>query len=551
MTAKQLRKPALIALFWMALPCSGAAQIPGLPSVPSSAPAEEGPLDPLGRTTPRSTLAAFIRAVDREDFVSAERYMQLSATQVQNTEALARDLKTLLDHYFNVPLTRISDAPQGTLDDGLPLDQERVGYLTIGERKADVTLVRLTDPDTGPIWQISSETMAQVPTLRVFAPRTLIERVMPEWLLRRDLAGVSLANWVGLLASFVIPFGLLTLIAGAFLLLARLFLKDSAPRRELDLWYDGIHWPVICALTIVFQRLAMSRWGFELGFRFGYSAVGQVLTVIAFTWLIRRLLTLGFERARNLAWGPGRTNTQSLLLLGERLVKALVAVVAVFWVLVIVGLDAKTALAGLGIGGVALALGAQKTVENVLGGIFLLTDRVLAVGDQCRIANRMGRVEDISLRSVRLRSPEQSLVSVPAGVLAQVGIENFATRKKFLIQTTLPLRYGTNAEQLRRILEGIRAVLDENKIIETETSRVRLVNFSGQAIEIELFAYVLTANETEFMAVREDLLLAVCTIVEAAGTGFAQPAQVLVTNGKPSAGSPVQVTSPAGPERYD
>jgi MscS family membrane protein len=546
MTAKQLRTLALIALFWIALPASGAAQIPGLPSVPSSPPAEEQPVDPLGRTTPRGTLAAFIRAVDRQDFVSAERYMQISAAKVQNTETLARNLKTLLDHYFNVPLTRISDAPQGTLEDGLPLDQESVGHLTIGDRKIDVTLVRLTDAETGPIWQISSETMAQVPMLSVFAPRTLIERVMPEWLLSRNLAGFSLANWVALVASFVIPFLLLALIAGAFLFLARRFLKDSS-RRGLDLWYDGIHWPVICALTIVFQRTAMSRWGFDLGFRFGYTAVSQVLTVIAFTWLIRRILTLGFERARNLAWGPSRRNTQSLLLLGERLVKALVAVVAVFVVLVIVGVDAKTALAGLGIGGVALALGAQKTVENLLGGIFLLTDRVIAVGDQCRIANRMGRVEDITLRSVRLRTPEQSLVSVPAGVLAQAGIENFATRKKFLIQTTLPLRYGTNAEQIRRILEGIRALLDGNRMIETETKRVRLVNFGGQAIELDLMAYVLTDNESEFMAVREDLLLAVTTIVESAGTGFAQPAQVLLTNGKP--GAPVQVTSAPGPER--
>ena len=545
MTAKQL---ALVALFWMALPCPAAAQIPGIPSAPSSPPAEEELLDPLGRTTPRRTLAAFIRAVDREDFVSAARYTQISATKVQNTEVLARNLKTLLDRYFNVPLTRISDAPQGTLDDGLPLDQERVGHLTIGDKKIDVTLVRLTDPETGPVWQISSETMAQVPILQAFAPRTLIERVMPDWLLRRTLGGVSLANWVAFLASFVIPFVLLTLIAGSFLLLARRSFKDPASRRELDVWYKGLRWPAICVVTIVLQRMAMSRWGFELGFRFGYASVSQALTVIAFTWFARRLLTLGFERARNLAWGPGRTNTRSLLLLGERLVKAVVAVVAVFWVLMIVGLDAKTALAGLGIGGVALALGAQKTVENILGGIFLLTDRVLAVGDQVRIANRMGRVEDISLRSVRLRTPEQSLASIPAGVLAQAGIENFATRQKFLVQTVLPLRYGTNAEQLRRILEGIRTLLEGNRLIEPETARVRLVNFGGQAIEIELFTYVLTTSEAEFMAVREDLLLGVCTIVEGAGTGFAQPAPVLLTNGKPGAG-PVQVTSAPVPER--
>ena len=538
-----IRPPVLIALLWMTLPCSATAQFPGIPSTPAATSAEEEPTDPLGRTTPRQTLAAFIRAVNRQDFVAAARYMQVPTTGVQDTELLARDLKTLLDRYFNQALTRISDVPQGTLDDGLPVDQESVGQLTIGDRQADVVLVRVTDAETGPIWQISAETLTRVPMLRGSAPRTLIERVMPEGLLRHALFGISLASWVAFVASFVIPFGLLTLISSAFLLLARRFLKNPASRRELDVWYEGAHWPVILALTIVLQRLAMSRWGFELGFRFAYATIAQILTLIAFAWLVRRLVTLGFERARKLSWGPDTTSTNSLLLLGERLVKALVAIVAVFGVLMLVGVDAKTALAGLGIGGVALALGAQKTVENLLGGIFLLTDRVLAVGDQCRIANRMGRVEDITLRSVRLRTPEQSLVSVPAGVLAQAGIENFATRQKFLIQVTLPLRYGTSAGQLRHILEGIRALLDGNQMIEKETCRVRLVNFGAQAIELELVAYVLTTNELEFMAVREDLFLEVATIVEAAGTGFAQPTQLMLTNGRPDAETAGQVTS--------
>ena len=129
------------------------------------------------------------------------------------------------------------------------------------------------------------------------------------------------------------------------------------------------------------------------------------------------------------------------MLLGERLVQALVVVVAVIAVLTIAGVNTKTALAGLGIGGVALALGAQKTVENLLGGVFLLSDRALAVGDMCSISNRLGVVEDITLRSVRLRTLDRTLVSVPAGVLAQAGIENFASRDKILATTKLRLRY--------------------------------------------------------------------------------------------------------------
>jgi MscS family membrane protein len=120
---------------------------------------------------------------------------------------------------------------------------------------------------------------------------------------------------------------------------------------------------------------------------------------------------------------------------------------------------------------------------------------------------------------------EQTLLSVPAGILAQSNVENFATRSKILAKTILRVRYGTTAEQLGLMLTGIRRLMAENPKIETETSRVRLVDFGDRAVEIELFAYVLTVDYLEFLAVREDLLLQVVAIVESSGSGFAQPTQ--------------------------
>jgi MscS family membrane protein len=105
-------------------------------------------------------------------------------------------------------------------------------------------------------------------------------------------------------------------------------------------------------------------------------------------------------------------------------------------------------------------------VENLLGGVFLLSDKALAVGDYCTIGNQSGTVEDVTLRSVRIRTPVQSLVSLPAGSLAQTGIENFATREKFLVQTTLRLRYGTTVSQMRQVLEGARGLITQNANIE-------------------------------------------------------------------------------------
>ena len=507
------------------------AQIPG-PASQVSPPAAQQPADPLERTTPRGTFSGFIRAVDREDYVLAARYLQVTESQRRSTKPLARDLKALMDRYFSEPITSISDSPDGALDDGLPVDRERVGPLTIGDSKTDITLVRVTDPQAGNIWLISSETLALVPALNRSVVRTWIERVMPSALLNRELFGISLAHWVVLVATLVIPFLLFALLATGLMFVVRRILPDPGRRHDLDVWYMATRWPAIGVVVLVVQVTMLRFLGYPLAFRITYAHIALITAVIAMTWLLRRILTLGFARARNMVWGKDRTSTQSLMLLGERLLKTLVVVVAILAILSIAGVNTKTALAGLGIGGVALALGAQRTVENFLGGVFLLSDRVLAVGDVCNISNRVGTVEDITLRSVRLRTLDQTLVSVPAGVLAQAGIENFASRQKILVQTVLRLRYGTNTQQLKQILDAVRERLAQDPKIEQASARIRLINFGERALELELFAYMLTADFAEFLALREGLFLEVASIVEAAGSAFAQPTEFIYVDGK-------------------
>ncbi len=213
--------------------------------------------------------------------------------------------------------------------------------------------------------------------------------------------------------------------------------------------------------------------------------------------LIWRLVAITFRQARLLAIRRERSSARSLIQLGERIAKVLVILVSLFVLLALGGVDPTTALAGVGIVGVAFALGAQKSVENLIGGVSLLTDHALAVGDYCRLSDREGWIEDITLRSVRLRTLEQTLLSVPAGQLAQGSIENFATRNKILFQSLVRLRYGTTCAQLHTALDGMRQLLSEHPSIDHESARVRLIAFGAQAIELEVFAYVTTADYRE------------------------------------------------------
>ena len=284
--------------------------------------------------------------------------------------------------------------------------------------------------------------------------------------------------------------------------------------------------------------------GLPLNFRIPYVQCMLAVLVVAAAWLLKRIAMLAMERARVSLKNKGRGSTASLILLTERLFNVLIVVIAIFSILKIAGVDTATALAGLGIGGVAIAFGAQKTVENLLGGVFLLTDEALAVGDTCCISNRVGTVEDITLRSVRLRTSEQSLLSIPAGALSQANIENFATQTKLPVQTTLQLQYSTTVEQLKSILDQTRKLLADTPKIERATSRVRLVAFAAGAIELEVFAYVLTADNPEFSSIRENLLLRIAEIIESSGSSFATPTQYIYLDRKTDSPKHLPTSSP-------
>ena len=135
-------------------------------------------------------------------------------------------------------------------------------------------------------------------------------------------------------------------------------------------------------------------------------------------------------------------------------------------------------------------------------------------------------MEEIGLRSLKLRTLDQNLSIVPNGLLAQMQFQNMARRSKLLINQTFLLRIETQAEQLRFVLNHVQNMLDQHPSIERETCRVRVMSFAGAAFQLELFAYGETGNYAQFTEIRQDVILKIAEIVEASGTGFAAPTQL-------------------------
>ena len=492
------------------------------PAAPSPAPPTR--TDQLWRQSPLGTLRGFSAAAHRGDLVTAGRYLQLGNRSASQAENIVRDLNELIDRYFTRTLASVSGSPAGDLKDELPVDRERF-TLNIGDRAVDLFLIRVSDPDAGQIWLVSADSLSQVPSLLRSPTATLVERLMPPTWVHRTFLGLSFAQWALWAVSIVLPLFVFLAAARVVAFVLRRSFADLTRRALVLSWWSGIQWLLVLGLSLGAHLAVVPLLGFSLTFRYAYSRYALVGGVILFALLVWRVMTVSFYHVQLLALRRGRSDTRSLLLLGERVSKVLVVCSAMLVLLALAGVDITTALAGVGIFGVALALGAQKTIENLLGGIFLLTDKALAVGDFCKIADRVGWIEDITLRSVRMRTTDQTLLSIPAGTLAQGGVENFATRRKILLQTILRLRYGTSADQLQAILDGIRRLLADHPDVEQTTARIRLIAFGDQAIELELYAYIATSDFDKFLAERERLLLAAAAVVEAAGSEFAGPTQ--------------------------
>lgn len=188
------------------------------------------------------------------------------------------------------------------------------------------------------------------------------------------------------------------------------------------------------------------------------------------------------------------------------------------------------ALAGLGIGGLAVALAARTTLENIISGFILFADRPLAVGDFCRFGARVGTVEKIGIRSTSLRTLDRTLVSVPNADFVNMHLENFGRRDRILLHKTIALRYETTPDQLRYVLTELRRLLVAHPKVSADPARVRFAGFTAHALELEIFAYVMSTDWSEFLAIREDIFLRMMDVIDLSGTAFALPAQTLYLN---------------------
>jgi MscS family membrane protein len=463
-----------------------------------------------------------MRAADGENYERAAQYLDSRAAPPAAAE-LARKLKTVMDRGLRTTdFDRLSSQPEGRLDDDLPPGLERVGTVRGEEGSVAILLERVRRPDQDPVWLVSERTLGRVPALHDEVELSWIERLMPPRWRGARLLGILVWRW--LLFLLAVP---LILVVAWLLHVALIRGVRPLLRRMTGADADAQLTKVAAPLRLLAGALALAVWaGFTalpLLTRVFWTRMAVAVGLVGVAWLLFRLADIVAEMTETRLRLLNQIGRLAVVQLFRRLTKIAVAVVVALALLYLAGLNLTAALAGVGIGGIALAFAAQKTLENLFGGVMIISDQPVRVGDFCQIGDVSGTVEDIGLRSTRVRTVGRTVVSIPNGQLAAVNVENFGVRDKIGFRPTIGLRYETSAEQLRYVLAEIRRMLYGHPMVETDSCRIRFVRFGASSLDLEIFAYVLTSDNLVFLAVQEDLLLRIMDILEASGTGLAFP----------------------------
>ena len=496
--------------------------LPGTKEAQRPAEPETAYSDPLGRSTPQGTVVGFIKSATQGDYERALQYVDTKKKDA-SAQKLIIALNAVLDRSFSGKLGMLSNKPEGYLDDTLPPSKERVGVVKTPSGSLDILLERVQRGNNPPIWLFSAETLTKVPEVYKELGVSAIDAYLPKFLIDTWFLWFPLWTWFAILLIIPLSFGVATLVTRLFTLMLLLLVRRIA-RVRVDQHVVRLTGPIrilifasaIWLVSLFSQSVLTSLF---------WTYVASTLTVIGATWLCVRFVDIVSKlKKRQLALTS--SDKISLVQLVGKLSQILAVIMGAFVIFYIAGINITAALTGLGIGGIAIAFAAQKTLENLFGGIMIISDQPIRVGDICQVGDHKGTVVDVGLRSTRIRTLDRTVVSVPNGQLATMSLENLTLRDKTWFHHVLHLRYESTSDQLRYVLVEIRKMLYKHAKVESTSARVRFIAFGHSSLDLEVFAYVLETENEPFLHIQEDLLLRIMEIIEASGSGLALPSQM-------------------------
>jgi MscS family membrane protein len=516
-----------------------AQSLPGLlgGGQPAQAATPAAPTDPLNRTSPRSSILGLLEACHAGNFVKASRYLDLRTMpreeRAQQGSELAQQLGHVLDRDSSFEVGALSNSPDGNRDDNLPADMEVLDTVQLNEQTVVLRMQRVTLRDGLRAWLVASESVADIPELAALMEESPVEKHLPAPLVTIRFLGTSLWVWISLILLAIVLWFLSKLFSRLVLALLRPIQRRYANAIHAHRM-DEFTNPLRLLLSVIGFRACMEVVPPSALVRLYITRLLALLFIWAAASIAMRFVDVISDGIASRFDARQRAISYSILSLAGRFVKICLFAIAVLLILENWGYNTNAVLAGLGVGGVAIALASQKSIENLFGGISVILDKPVLVGDFCNFGGQVGTVEDIGLRSTKIRTLDRTVVTIPNSTFSTMTLENFSKRDRMWFHPTLYLRRGTDAEGIERAMDVITKILKDHPLLDASGVPLRFTQIAPESFNLEIFAYVLTADSNVFLQTQTELLLKMLSELSKLGISFAVPIQESILNSTPN-----------------
>jgi MscS family membrane protein len=486
----------------------------GVVQAQTPAPASK---DPLGRDNPQAAIIHFLEAGHARDYAKASHYLDLrQIPAVDRTKAgpeLADQLEDLLDD-TPFDIATLSRDAEGDLNDNLAPQFEHLDTFHLDGRAIELQLERVEIKPGLRVWLVSAPSVKLIPEAHAVISETPFEKKLPQQLVTVELFDTPIWRWIVL--ALLVPalwYGAGLISWSVVWLLKRLFVAtDFRGPLRICLVVAGFRIATELAPPSTLPRLFIERL---LGLTF----------FLALAWTAAIVVDLISERFYSGLDPRVQTVSFSVLPILRQMLKVSLYMIAILSIVSAWGYNTSTILAGLGVGGIAVALAAQKTIENLFGGISVIGDRPVLVGDTCKFGDHVGTVLRIGLRSTQLRTPDRTIISVPNAQFSAISLENYSSRDKFWFHLTLNLRRDTGPDQMKKVVSSITDLFKKHPKVEESKLPVRFVGVGVSSLDVEVNVYIKTSDGDEYLTIQQELLLQILQAVADAGTALAVPLQ--------------------------
>ncbi len=482
------------------------------------------PHDEYDRGTPRSSIEGYFHAVDNNDWESASHYLDLRKIRESHREEegkeLAKKLQVILTSKLWIESKKLSADPAGESNDGLPRYQDRIGNININDKSIDILLQRVPSEKNIYIWKFSSHTIKNIPKLYSVYGYGSIGTKLASYFPDVLVFGMELWQWILLLALIIAILLILYPITRTLAWLIE-YASKSPLAQLLALLIRG---PLYLISAIFMLRYNLDLIHPTLAVRALFEA--QTLLVFASIWMMISIVGLFRQHWTQKLKAQGHELAAFIL----RPITTAINIIIVFLGILIwldnIGFSVTTVLTGLGIGGLALALATQKSIEDFIGSVTLYLAAPVKVGDFCRFGHQSGTVEEIGLRATKVRTLADTVITIPNSNFSSTHIENFAQRTRFRFYHKMPLHISTSADQIRFIVLEFKKLLYAYKMVAEAPLRVNFIGIEDHAFIIEIHCYIETTDLLVFKNISEDINLQFMDIIKHSGASIAIPSNI-------------------------